>query len=80
MTSFRSPLARAVAVLPHTLSHRRITERPLVPDDDVRPVARRLTHLGLARDELARLSGQELGRLLRRRRHRHVRRASGGAA
>jgi len=82
MNSIHSRGAAAVAFLTTTrISHRLIAQHLLMPDTEVRRIAHRLLHLGLTRDELARLSEADLNRLIRRRRrHRHVYRASGGAA
>lgn len=81
MTSTSAPLVRTVGFLTSTrLSHRDVAQRSQLTEDEVRRVARRLLHLGLARDELARLTARELNRLLRRRARRHVHRSTGGAA
>lgn len=81
MTVTSLPLASAVGFTTSTcLSQRRVAHRSQLTEDQVRRIARRLLHLGLARDELARLTAHELSRLLRRRRHRHVHRCTGGSA
>ncbi len=81
MSFASAPLANAVGFLTSTrLSHRDVAHRSQLTEDEVRRVARRLRHLGLARDELARLTAHELNRLLRRRRHRHVYRPTGDSA
>lgn len=81
MSPIHSTISNAVAYRTETsVPHRAIAQRLSLPDDQVRRIARRLLHLGLARDELARLSGHELNRLVRRRRHRHVHRCTGGSA
>lgn len=81
MSFASAPLANAVGFLTSTrLSHRDVAHRSHTAEDEVRRVAGRLLHLGLARDELARLTAHELNRLLRRRARRHVHRSTGGAA
>lgn len=85
MTDAFSSLTTAVDLLIGSqLSCRNVARRASLPEDEIRRIARRLVRLGLARDEIAKLSGHELHRLLRRQRqracHHRVLRGSRGAA